>query len=278
MKINKVWFITGASQGIGLATVKFLLSSRQTVIATTRTPDAFDASMLENPNLEVIGLDITDDVAVRDAVEQIVTKYGGIDVLINNAGYGFAGAIEEASGEEVSKVLSVNAEAMIRVTRYVLPSMRKARKGHIINFSSIQGLASTAGFGIYNASKYAVEGFSEALHYEVRDFGIKVTIIEPGAFRTNFLDNSLAVAGNTIDDYDATAGQFKRILAANNGRQAGNPEKAVEVITGITELEEPPLRLLLGSDAYKRATAKVEQLAAEIERMKDVTLSTDFQS
>lgn len=167
---------------------------------------------------------------------------------------------------------------MIRVTRNVLPAMRKAKRGHIINFSSIQGLASTAGFGIYNASKYAVEGFSEALHYEVKEFGIKVTIIEPGAFRTNFLDSSLVVSHRTVSDYDATAGQFKRLLQANNGRQAGNPEKAVKALIDLTEMEQPPLRLLLGSDAYRRATAKLDEVAAEIERMKHVTLSTDFQS
>ncbi|RZJ72555.1 oxidoreductase [Flavobacterium sp.] len=278
MKTQKIWLITGASQGLGLATVKYLLSQGQIVVATTRNASAFHSEVTQNTNLEVLSLDITDESSVSKTIEYISKKYGRIDVLINNAGFGFAGAIEEASEAEISKVLSVNVEAMLRVTRYVLPVMRRAKNGHIINLSSIAGLASTAGFGIYNASKYAVEGFSEALSLETKALGIKVTLVEPGAFRTNFLDSSLAVADRTVAEYDATAGQFRRNLQANNGRQAGNPQKAAQVIASIVDMEQPPLRLLLGSDAYKRAVSKFGEVSAEIERFKNITLSTDFQS
>jgi len=276
MKNNKIWLITGASQGLGLATVKYLLSRQQTVIATTRNADAFDSTVRTNPLLEVISLDLTIETAVKDAVANIAAKYGGIDMLINNAGYGFAGAIEEATEDEVAKVMAVNLEASMRMTRNVLPVMRKAGRGHIINLSSIQGLASTPGFGIYNAAKYAVEGFSEALYHEVKELGIKVTIIEPGAFRTNFLDSSLAVAQTTIADYEATAGNFKNVLKANNGIQPGDPDKAAKVIVEVTNMDDPPLRLLLGADAYKRAIKKLGDVEAEIERMKTITLSTGF--
>ena len=276
MKNNKIWLITGASQGLGLATVKYLLSRQQTVIATTRNADAFDSTVRTNPLLEVISLDLTIETAVKDAVANIAAKYGGIDMLINNAGYGFAGAIEEATEDEVAKVMAVNLEASMRMTRNVLPVMRKAGRGHIINLSSIQGLASTPGFGIYNAAKYAVEGFSEALYHEVKELGIKVTIIEPGAFRTNFLDSSLAVAQTTIADYEATAGNFKNVLKANNGIQLGDPDKAAKVIVEVTNMDDPPLRLLLGADAYKRAIKKLGDVEAEIERMKTITLSTGF--
>lgn len=276
MNTKKVWLITGASQGIGFATVKYLLSKDQTVIATTRDANKFDKIIRNNSSLEVISLDLTDENAVQNAVSTISDKYGKIDILINNAGYGFAGAIEEADEHEIAQVFAINFEATIRMTRHVLPLMRKAASGHIINFSSVQGLASTPGFGIYNAAKYAVEGFSEALNYEVQDFGIKVTIIEPGAFRTNFLDNSLAVAKRTIADYDATAGNFKTMLKNNNGKQLGDPEKAVRIILELTQMENPPLRLLLGQDAYNRVIKKLGEMQDEIEKYKYITLSTEF--
>jgi NAD(P)-dependent dehydrogenase (short-subunit alcohol dehydrogenase family) len=276
MKSQKTWLITGASQGLGLATIKYLLSRRQVVIATTRDVAKFDATVLANPNLEVIALDLTSEIAVQNAVELIALKYGKIDLLINNAGYGFAGAIEEASEEEISRVLAINVEATLRMTRYVLPVMRNAGCGHIINLSSASGLVSTPGFGIYNAAKYAVEGFTEALYHECRDLGIKVTLIEPGAFRTSFLDSSLAIAERSIAAYDATAGTFKTRLRANNGHQPGNPEKAAEAIVMVTESENPPLRLLLGQDAYNRTTQKLANMAAEIEQWKAITIATGY--
>jgi short-subunit dehydrogenase len=276
MKNNKIWLITGASQGIGFAAVRYLLSRNQTVIATTRNADVFDKEVIKNPKLEVISLDLTNETEVENAISYVAEKYGTIDLLINNAGYGFVGAIEEADEIDISKVLSINVEATLRMTRYVLPIMRKAGSGHIINLSSVSGLASSPGFGIYNAAKYAVEGLSEALYHEVKDLGIKVTVIEPGAFRTNFLDSSLAVAKKSISDYDATAGKFKNQLQQNNGNQPGNPERAAEIIFEISEMSNPPLRLLLGQDAYNKATKKLSEMQTEIEQMKSLTISTGF--
>lgn len=276
MKNNKIWLITGASQGIGFAAVRYLLARNQTVIATTRNADSFDKEVIKNPKLEVISLDLTNETAVENAINYVAEKYGTIDLLINNAGYGFVGAIEEADEIDITKVLSINVEATLRMTRHVLPIMRKAGSGHIINLSSVSGLASSPGFGIYNAAKYAVEGLSEALYHEVKDLGIKVTVIEPGAFRTNFLDSSLAVAKKSISDYDATAGKFKNQLKQNNGNQPGNPERAAEIIFEISEMSNPPLRLLLGQDAYNRATKKLSDMQTEIEQMKSLTISTGF--
>ncbi|GAA4154251.1 oxidoreductase [Chryseobacterium ginsenosidimutans] len=276
MKNNKIWLITGASQGIGFAAIRYLLSKNQTIIATTRNVDAFDKEVIKNPNLEVISLDLTNETAVENSISYVAEKYGTIDLLINNAGYGFVGAIEEAYELDIAKVLSINVEVTLRMTRFVLPIMRKAGSGHIINLSSVSGLASSPGFGIYNAAKYAVEGLSEALYHEVKDLGIKVTIIEPGAFRTNFLDSSLVVAKKNISDYDATAGNFRNQLKKNNGHQPGNPEKAAEIIFEISKMSKPPLRLLLGKDAYNRATKKLNDMQIEIEQMKSLTLSTDF--
>ncbi|MFZ4860864.1 oxidoreductase [Sphingobacterium sp. Mn56C] len=276
MKNQKTWLITGASQGLGLLTVKYLLAKNQIVVATTRNRDTFEASLLESKNLTVISLDITKEQEVEKAVHQIIGEHGRIDVLINNAGYGFLGAIEEASSSEIEKVFSVNVMGTFNMLRHVLPFMRKERNGHVINFSSASGLVSTSGFGIYNASKYAIEGLTEALKLDVEGLGIKVTLIEPGAFRTNFLGTSLGIAKNEISDYDATAGKYKRIFHANNGKQPGNPEKAVEALVKITEMEQPPLRLLLGTDAYNRVQAKMQQLNEEFNLYKDITFSTDF--
>jgi short-subunit dehydrogenase len=276
MKNPNTFLITGASQGLGLIIVKQLLSAGKKVIATTRNADNFPAEIKAHANLEVISLDLTDETSVATMIGEIGLKAAGIDVLINNAGFGFAGAIEEAQDDEVAKVIELNLLATIRMTRLVLPLMRERRKGHIINISSNAGLVSSAGFGIYNASKYAVEGFSEALLLEVDSLGIQVTLVEPGAFRTNFLASSLAVSRIAIDDYEPTAGLFKNRLNANNGSQPGDPVKAAQAIISLSEMENPPLRLLLGQDAYNRVTAKLKAVSLEIENMKQVTLSTDF--
>lgn len=276
MENTKVWLVTGASQGLGLATVKYLLTRGHTVIATTRGSSKFDHSIAGHQNLEVLSLDLTSEVAVSSAVSQIAAKYGRIDVLINNAGYGFLGAVEEATSAEIDQIMSVNVSAVLRMVRHVLPYMRSARKGHIINLSSIAGIVSAPGFGIYNASKYAVEGFTEAMSHELKDLGIQVTLIEPGAFRTNFLDSSLTLSQITIADYDSTAGSTKTKYLAFNGQQPGDPERAAQEIVAVAEMADPPLRLLLGEDAYTRALAKLDSTRAEMERMKSITLSTSF--
>lgn len=276
MEKQKIWLITGASQGLGLVTVKYLLSQNQTVIATTRNKENFDPVVTQQPGLEVITLDLTSEPEVKNAVAGILKRYGRIDVLINNAGHGFLGAVEEASAPEIEEVLSINVHATLRMIRAVLPHMRGAKSGHIVNLSSMAGLLSRPGLGIYNTSKYAVEGFSEALYHELKDLGIKVTLLEPGAFRTNFLDKSMVIADQVIPDYAASAGSTKARLAANNGRQPGDPEKAAIALYNLVDMENPPLRLLLGKDAYAAAAQKLELLKSDFERMSGVTLGTGY--
>lgn len=191
-------------------------------------------------------------------------------------GYGFVGAVEEASVQEIHQVVDINVHATIRMIRHVLPYMRGQRNGHIINISSMAGLISSAGWGIYNLTKYAVEGFSEALYHELIPLGIHVTILEPGAFRTRFLAGSLTTAATIISDYDTTAGNRRRMLAGNNGHQPNDPEKAAAAIFQLIHMENPPLRLLLGQDAYDRAFEKIRLLQQDFQRMKNITLSTGF--
>lgn len=273
---NRIWLITGASQGLGLTMVKYLLDKDQTVIITTRDKNRFDQTLATKPNLEVYEVDLTDEENVKITIEGIISKYARIDVLINNAGYGFVGAIEETSAKEAEQAIAVNVLAMLRMTRMVLPHMREIKSGHIINLSSIAGLIGSAGWGIYNASKFAVEGLTEALYHEVIALGIKVTMIEPGAVRTNFLAASLTSSQVIIDDYANTAGKRRTVLAANNGHQPNDPEKVVAAIYDIVQMDAPPMRLLLGKDAYDRAIQNLEKRRSDIEAMREITLSTGF--
>lgn len=276
MEKQKVWVVTGASKGLGLAMVSYLLSKEQLVIATTRDASRFDQLLSSSVGLEVLQLDLKDEQAVRLAMEDIQRRYTRIDVLVNNAGYGFLGAVEEANPEEIEDIIAVNVLSPLRMLRHVLPYMRGAGSGHIINLSSMSGISATPAFGIYNATKFAVEGFSEALSQELAGSGIRVTIVEPGAFRTNFLDSSIAVARRTIGDYAATAGEFRRRYLSNNGKQPGNPELAAKLICDVVDMDDPPLRLLLGKDAHARALKKIDSMREEYRRTEDLTLSTDF--
>jgi len=273
---NKVWLITGASQGLGLTMVKYLLGKNQTVIITTRDKNRFDHTLAENPNLAVYELDLTDEESVKNTTEDVIVKYARIDVLINNAGYGFVGAIEETSAKEAERAIAVNVHATLRMTRLILPHMRKRESGHIINLSSIAGLIGSPGWGIYNASKFAIEGLTEALYHEVINLGIKVTMIEPGAIRTNFLAGSLKSSEVIIDDYADTVGKRRTVLAGNNGKQPNDPEKVVVAIYDIVQMDSPPMRLLLGKDAYDRASQNLAQRKSDFEAMKDITFSTGF--
>lgn len=272
----KVWLITGASQGLGLAMVKYLLGKGQKVIVTTRDKSRFELTLAENPNLEVYELDLTNEEGVKNTIVDVIVKNKHIDVLINNAGYGFVGGIEETSAKEAEQAIAVNVHATLRMTRLVLPYMRKRKSGHVINLSSIAGLIGSPGWGIYNASKFAIEGLSEALYHEVVDLGIKVTMIEPGAVRTNFLASSLKSSELVIEAYADTVGKRRTTLSGNNGKQPNDPEKVVAAIFNITQMDSPPLRLLLGKDAYDRALQDLEKRKADFEAMKEVTLSTGF--
>jgi len=275
---RKTWFVTGTSQGLGLVLVQKLLLQGYNVIATARNADVLQAAVnTTSDNFLPLQMDLISEESVAKAVNQAIEKFNTIDVLVNNAGYGLIGGIEESSDKEVQANFDVNVFGLLNVTRAILPYMREAKSGHIFNISSVFGLIAGAGWGVYCGTKFAVEGLSEALAPEVKPFGINVTIIEPGYFRTNFLNGgSIAVAANPIAAYSEIA-ETKRMHSDEiPGNQPGDPEKAAEVMINMAQLAEPPLRLLLGSDAYQYASYKIQMLTDSIEANKAITFSTDF--
>jgi NAD(P)-dependent dehydrogenase (short-subunit alcohol dehydrogenase family) len=276
---TKTWFITGASQGIGLILVKQLLAQGYNVAATARNVQALQSAVGKS-SLAFLPLQVNlvDEESVSVAVDAAIARFGAIDVLVNNAGYGLIGGVEESSNQEVQASFDVNVFGLLNVTRTVLPHMRAAQTGHIFNLSSVFGLIAGAGWGIYCGTKFAVEGISEALAQEVQPFSIKVTIIEPGYVRTNFLNSgSVATPENPIAAYTALAEERRKHREDVPGTQIGDPEKVAEVIINTAQISEPPLRLLLGSDSYQYANYKLQLLKDGIEAHKEITFSTDFQ-
>lgn len=271
------WFITGVSSGFGRALAEAVLAKGHTVIGTVRQEAArasFEA--LAPGRAHAVIADVTDEAGVHRAVDDVVAKHGAIDVLVNNAGYGLEGAVEEVSLEQVRNQFEVNVFGAVAVIQAVLPHMRKARAGHIINITSMGGLTAFPGVGIYNGSKFALEGISEALAKEVKPLGIKVTIVEPGSFRTDWAGRSMVHAEEPIADYEQTAGAFRQSLAQRNGRQGGDPRKAAAAIILVTEANEPPLRLLLGPDALRFVGEKLGVQQAEILKWASVSAATNF--
>ncbi|WP_131738424.1 SDR family NAD(P)-dependent oxidoreductase, partial [Actinomadura roseirufa] len=221
-------------------------------------------------------LDVTDEAAARSAARRAADRFGAIDVLVNNAGHGLAGAIEETTDAQVAELFETNVLGLLRVTRAVLPLMRARRAGHIINIGSVAGFCQGAGSGIYGATKFAVEGITEALQAEVSGLGIAVTVVEPGQFRTDFLaPSSLRQAALTIDDYAATAGARRREFARADGAQPGDPVKAADVIVELSRSSRPPLRLQLGADCLDRVEAKLTAVAEETRRWRHLAEATD---
>lgn len=275
---TKTWFITGASQGIGLILVKQLLAKGHNVAATARNLQALQNAVGTSPsNFLPLQVDLVNEESVGAAVDSAVTRFGVIDVLVNNAGYGLIAGIEESSNEEVQASFNVNVFGLLNVIRAVLPHMRTAQSGHIFNLSSVFGLIAGAGWGIYCGTKFAVEGISEALAQEVQPFGIKVTIIEPGYVRTDFLSSgSIATPKSPVAAYTAVAEERRKHQEDVPGTQIGDPEKVAEVIINTAQLSEAPLRLLLGSDSLQFANYKLQMLKDGIEAHKEITLSTDF--
>jgi NAD(P)-dependent dehydrogenase (short-subunit alcohol dehydrogenase family) len=276
---RKTWFITGASQGIGLVLVKQLLAEGYNVAATARDLEKLQNTIgLASPQFLPLQAILPNEQSVKSAVDSAISHFGSIDVLVNNAGYGLIGGIEESSAQEVQASFDVNVFGLLNVTRAVLPHMRLAKSGHIFNLSSVFGLIAGAGWGIYCGTKFAVEGLSEALTQEVKPFGIHVTIIEPGYVRTNFLSSgSIATPENSIPEYVAIAEEKRKHKEDVPGNQIGDPQKIAEVIINMSQVSEPPLRLLLGSDALQFANYKIQMLREGIEANKEITLSTDFQ-
>jgi NADP-dependent 3-hydroxy acid dehydrogenase YdfG len=274
---GRTWFITGASTGFGRMLAEEVLKSGGKVIATARNLDKVTDLEAKYPGAaKALALDVTDVGQVDSAVTQAYAQFGQVDVLVNNAGYGVAGAIEEVSEAEFMPMFETNVFGLLQVTRAFLPHLRKQRSGHILNLSSIGGVVAGPGIGMYNATKFAVEGISEALAAEVAPLGIRVTIIEPGPFRTDFLGRSGVVAKTRLADYDSTAGSMRKYFAENDGKQKGDPLRAVQAMMQVVESPNPPLRLLLGASAAQRLRAKLDNWEKEIAAWEKVTVGADF--
>ena len=273
---QKTWFITGAFRGIGAEIATAVLAAGDQLIATARRKT--DLEQFEsNPNVLTLSLDITDEAQVQAAVAAGLECFGRIDVLVNNAGFGILGGIEETSAEEVERVYRTNVFGLLNVTRAVLPSMRQRRSGHIMNLSSIGGYRSTPGWGIYSSTKFAVEGITEALHDELAPLGIYVTVVEPGYFRTNFLDgSSLQRTAIEIPDYAETVGKVRKIASDLSYQQPGDPTKLAQAMLQLANADTPPLRLPLGTDTLKAIAEKNAYVEQETAQWRALAESTDY--
>ncbi|BCG03057.1 short-chain dehydrogenase/reductase (plasmid) [Paraburkholderia sp. PGU19] len=276
-QFKRVWFITGASRGLGALMVKAAIADGNAVVATGRNAAAIAERLGESPALLPVALDVTDEAQAKAAVKAAVEKFGRIDVLVNNAGFGLLAAVEESSDADVRRIYDTNVFGLLNVTRAVLPVMRKQRSGHVINISSIVGYQAAAGVGVYSSTKFAVEGITEALHAELKPLGIHATLIEPGFFRTDFLDaSSLLVGKDIIDDYEATSGTLRRLAVDINHNQPGDPQKLATAVVTLVDAQTPPLRLPLGTDTLKAIAEKNAYVTTETQTWEALSQSTDF--
>jgi NAD(P)-dependent dehydrogenase (short-subunit alcohol dehydrogenase family) len=277
MKTQKTWFITGASRGFGLFITKAVLASGDKVVAAIRSNPEALADQLNHPeNLFVVKLDITNEAQAKEATEKAINHFGRIDVLVNNAGYGLLSAVEEATDQEVKQNYEVNVFGMLNITRAVLPYMRKQRAGHVINISSVGGLSAYYGWGLYGSTKFAIEGITEAMAQELAPLGIHATVVAPGFFRTNFLDeSSLTRSANVIADYAETVGAMRQFATEVNYKQPGDPEKLAQAFIKLAAAENPPVHLPLGNDTLKRFREKTAAFEKDIEDWYDVVTGTD---
>ena len=278
MNTEKVWFVTGASKGFGFEIVKAALAAEAKVIATVLSePAALQTAFQNNPNLLVVLMDVTNQEQVTTAVSQAIARFGRIDVLVNNAGYGLLSGIEEASDGEVRRQYDTNVFGLLNVIRSVLPYMRHQRSGHVINLSSLYGFGGIFGWGIYASTKFAVEGITEALAAEVAPLGIYATAVEPGLFRTNFLSaKSYAASTNPIADYKDTVGNMRTLTGQVDGNQPGDPSKLAQAIVRLANSEHPPVHLPLGTDCAAHYRQKTTALEKEMRDWQEVTHSTDY--
>jgi NAD(P)-dependent dehydrogenase (short-subunit alcohol dehydrogenase family) len=273
---EKVWMITGASRGFGAEIAKAVLATRNKVVGTARRLEALQ-SLGANENVLKVALDVADEAQAKTAVDAALARFGRIDVLVNNAGYGLLGAVEESSAADVENIFRTNVFGLLNVTRAVLPVMRKQRSGHIINMSSLGGYASGPGFGVYCSTKFAVEAIGEALSAELAPLGIHATIVEPGYFRTDFLDSSsLSVTKEQIADYAETVGKVREHAARGNHNQPGDPKKLAQALLQLVNVPDPPVRLPLGSDAVERIATKNAFVEQETMKWRALSESTDF--
>ena len=273
----RVWFITGASTGFGRLLAEEVLRRGGKVIATARLLEKVaDLEEKYPERAKAYALDVTDPAQVISIVAQATSCFAPVDVLVNNAGYGLAGAVEETTEDEFLPMFETNVFGLIRVTKAFLPKLRERRSGHIVNLSSVGGLIGSPGWGFYNATKFAVEGFSEALAAELEPLGVSVTVVEPGPFRTDFLGRSGVEAEGRIADYDSTAGKTREYFHTQAGKQKGDPQRAVEAIIAAVEAPQPPKHLLLGQMALTRFRKRLDDWTAELDTWQSTTVGADF--
>lgn len=276
MYMEKVWFITGASRGLGLAIAKAALNAGNKVVVTARNTEKLTSIFGNNPNVIIQTLDVTDTKSISIAVETANNQFGRIDVLVNNAGYGQLGWFEDTTEEQIRQQFETNVFGVMNVTRAVLPIMRSQRSGNIFTISSVSGIFSVAGGAVYASSKFAVEGLMEGVAQELKPLGIFSTIIEPGFFKTDFLDNSsVKYSENSIDDYTAQYEDFRKWHENMNHKQIGDPDKLGKLLVKLSNMTEPPIRLAAGSDGMNCVLEKAENLRSEAEHNKELSTSTD---
>lgn len=274
-----VWFITGASTGLGKALVQFLLTQKCKVVATARNPEdirKYTQQYNNHDDLMILPVDVTDKQQIATAIETVIKTWHQIDVLVNNAGYAYFSSVEFADDNKAKDMFDVNFWGVKNMLDAVLPIMRKQKSGHIMNVSSLGGLRAFAGFGYYHATKFALEGLTESLSQEVEPLGIDVTLLEPGDFKTDFADRSAVVNASISSVYETTAGNNIKGLQKLSGHQPGDPALFSKMVFETHQLNKKPLRLLLGSDAYDRATEKYKDMLNKFEQEREVSISTDF--
>ncbi|MES2739368.1 MAG: oxidoreductase [Pseudomonadota bacterium] len=274
---TRIWLITGCSTGLGFALAQAVLERGERVVLTARRPEQLaELAAPHGARALVTRLDVTDGGSIDEAVAAAHARFGRIDVLVNAAGYGYLAAIEEGQDDAIRAQFETNVFGLLAVMRRVLPAMRARRSGHIVNFSSIGGLVALPSTGYYHATKFAVEALSESLWHETAPLGVKVTLVEPGPFRTEFAGRSLVTSPIVIADYADTAGKRAAQSRAHSGKQAGDPVRAAAAIIEAVEADQPPLRLVLGQTALKMAYAKLDTLRDNFDAWRDVSVNVDF--
>jgi len=274
---GKAWLITGCSSGLGREIARQALAAGHRVAVTARNPASVEELVRENPEQAIAcRLDVTDREQIRAAVEATEKEFGGIDVLVNNAGYGYMAALEEGEDDEVRRLFDTNYFGVVDTLKAVLPGMRARRSGHVVNMSSMTGLVANPPNVYYSSTKFALEALTEALSKEVASFGIKVTAIEPGAFRTDWATRSMKESATPIDDYAETVGARKELIKAFADKLPGDPAKVAAAVLKVTELDDPPLHLLLGMDVLGAFRQKLAELTAGIDAWEETTKDVNF--
>jgi short-subunit dehydrogenase len=278
MNTAKVWYITGASRGLGLTLVKRLLDKGYRVAATSRDVQTLNQAtgLIDKERFLPLAVDLHNPDSIDESIQQTLAAFGQIDVVVNNAGYGMTGTVEEIGEQDIRNIFDINVLATIDVVKSVLPVMRRQKSGYILNIGSVAGFVGAPGWSVYSATKAAVAAFSEVIALDTKEFGIRITVVEPSNFRTGFLTkDSLALTASKIEGYEAIKKAQDRYLSMN-GQQPGDPDRAADIFMELAENPNPPMHLFLGTDAYHRASQKLTTMSAELEQWKSTTISADF--